>query len=258
MGRTLRTKRLYTNEDEDFEGHGSAILLLIREGVAHDWKSLCRALKFNPKEFHSGHLELEHTLQNLIEAGLLESQNTHLGRYKVTDLAHQVVHRLGLSLTQAANMPYFSGFATRPFFGKPKRLEKAPHVFVLMPFDKKIRPVYDGPIKHACRSLRLSVERADDIFSASEIIADIWNAIVNCGALIADCTERNPNVFYELGLAHTIGKPVILISQRNEDVPFDVHYIRFIAYVASPTGLRKLESTLRKTLREVGKTIWAT
>jgi len=245
MGRTLLTKRLYIDGEEDFEAHGSAILLLIREGVAREWTTLCRALKFNPKHFHSGHLELKGAIHELIDTGLLLSQNAHLGPYKVTDLAHQIIHSLGLSLTQAANMPYFSGFATRPFFGKPKRFEKAPHIFVLMPFDKKLRVVYDGPIKRACRSLRLSVERADDIFSASEIVDDIWNAIVNCGALIADCTDRNPNVFYELGLAHTVGKPVILISQRNEDVPFDVHYIRFISYVLSPSGLRKLESALR-------------
>ena len=257
MGRTLPPKRLYIDGEENFEGHGSAILLLVREGIAHDWTTLCKALKFNPKHFHSGHLDLENTIYELIEAGLFLSENTYLGPYKVTDLAHKAVHSLGLSLPQAANMPYFSGFATRPFFGKPKRIEKAPHIFVLMPFDKKLRGVYDGPIKRACRSQRLSVERADDIFSASEIVNDIWNAIVNCGALIADCTGRNPNVFYELGLAHTIGKPVILISQRNEDVPFDVHYIRFIAYVPSLTGLRKLESALRRTLREVGKTVWA-
>jgi hypothetical protein len=257
MGRTFKPKRIYFNEDHAFEHHGAAILLLVREQIAHDWKKLCRALNFDPREFHSGHLALKGTIEELVEAGLLESKNRHFGPYSITEYAFDIINALGLSLTEAANLPYFEGVASRPIFGKPERLTQAPHVFVLMPFSAHLRRVYDGPIKKACRSLRLSVERADDIFSATEVVEDIWIAISNAGVLIADCTDRNPNVFYEVGIAHTLGKPVILISQRNEDVPFDVRYLRYVPYSVSPAGLRKLETSLRRTLREIGATVWA-
>src|SRR3989442_13095067 len=127
MSRTFRTKRICLNEDDDFEDHGAAILLLVRNGVARNWDQLCQCLRFDrdPLAFHSGHLSLKHTIEELIEAGLLESKNRHLGPYKVTDEAHGTLHALGASLTQLANMTYFGGMGVRPIFGKPKLPEKA-------------------------------------------------------------------------------------------------------------------------------------
>jgi hypothetical protein len=66
--------------------------------------------------------------------------------------------------------------------------------------------------------------------------------------LIADCTGRNPNVFYEIGIAHTVGRKVILISQHADDMPFDLAHIRRIAYEYTPRGMAAFEETLRKTL----------
>ncbi len=259
MSRTFRPKQICLNEDDDFEGHGAAILLLVRNGVAKNWKKLCQCLRFDrdPRDFHSGHLELKHTIEELIEAGLLQSKKTHLGPYKVTDKAYQVIHALGASLTQVANMPYFGGLAVRPIFGKPKRPEKTAHAFVIMPFQKELRCVYDGPIRAACRKLRLSVERADDIFSNNDVTDDIWNALVN-SFVIADCTNRNPNVFYELGIAHTLGKPALLITQLKEDVPSDLRSFRYIEYSMSRSGLLKLEGALSKTLKDITENYWPT
>ena len=48
--------------------------------------------------------------------------------------------------------------------------------------------------------------------------------------LVAELTSRNPNVYYELGIAHALQKPVVLISSNEEDVPFDVRHIRVIYY----------------------------
>jgi len=124
-----------------------------------------------------------------------------------------------------------------------------------MPFAPSLKKTYSA-IQKACRGLRLSVERGDDIFSSANVIDEIWEAINNCGVLVADCTTRNPNVFYEIGIAHTLGKEVILISQSKEDVPFDVNHIRYLSYLPSPTGLRKLTDDLKKPLRTTGKEIW--
>ena len=190
-------------------------------------------------------------------AGLPESDDRHLGPYRIHDSFAKIQEALGISLTQAANMPYYYAIAAKPFFGKPTRWDKAPHVFVAMPFSAPLKVVYSGPIKVACKRLKLSVERGDDIFSASDIVSDIWEAIYNAGAMVADCTDRNPNVFYEIGMADTLGTPVILISQSDDDIPFDVTHVRYIRYDNTVSGLRKLESVLHKTLKAVGPGIWS-
>jgi len=67
--------------------------------------------------------------------------------------------------------------------------------------------------------------------------------------VIADCTGRNPNVFYEIGLAHASGKPVILITQNSDDVPFDIRHLRYIQYDYTPRGMRVFEKRLVDTLK---------
>jgi hypothetical protein len=96
-------------------------------------------------------------------------------------------------------------------------------IFVIMPFDDKLKPVFDDHIKKVCKNLQLSVKRADDIFAPNIIINDIWSLLFNSIIIICDCTGKNPNVFYELGMAHTIGKKVIIITQNQKDIPFDIN-----------------------------------
>ena len=79
---------------------------------------------------------------------------------------------------------------------------------------------------------------------------------MNSFVVVADCTDRNANVFYEIGVAHTLGKPVILLTQSEEDVPTDVIYIRYIKYESTIRGLAKLEKNLRRTLEETIEQIW--
>jgi len=62
------------------------------------------------------------------------------------------------------------------------------------------------------------------------VIRDIQEAIRRADLVLCEMTDRNPNVFYELGLAHAVGKPAILVSSAEEDVPFDLRHIRIIFY----------------------------
>jgi hypothetical protein len=68
--------------------------------------------------------------------------------------------------------------------------------------------------------------------------------------LIAELTGKNANVFYELGLAHAMQKNVILITQRLEDVPFDLRHYRCLVYENSIVGAANLKTTLKTTLKE--------
>ena len=69
--------------------------------------------------------------------------------------------------------------------------------------------------------------------------------------MIADCTGKNPNVFYELGIAHTLGKSVFMCSQNREDFPFDVNHIRSFKYGLKPGEIRKLKTEISKFIKSL-------
>lgn len=103
--------------------------------------------------------------------------------------------------------------------------------FVVMPFSAPIGPYYQHIYEPAIRKAGLRAIRADaDIFGTGKIIDQIWSGINAAKVLVAELTTRNPNVFYELGLAHALQKPVVLISSNGDDVPFDLKHIRVIYY----------------------------
>jgi nucleoside 2-deoxyribosyltransferase len=90
--------------------------------------------------------------------------------------------------------------------------------------------------------------RADDIYDNTSIIDDIVRLISEADIIIADLTTRNPNVMYELGYAHALGKECIPITQSMGDVPFDLRHRRVIPYQTSRRGLEELEDKLINTL----------
>ena len=75
-----------------------------------------------------------------------------------------------------------------------------------------------------------------------------------CRVVIADLTGRNPNVFYEVGLAHAISKDVIMLTQSMEFVSFDLKTLRCITYEFTPRGMEKFEKSLAATIKAIVKT----
>lgn len=108
--------------------------------------------------------------------------------------------------------------------------QKKGKCFVMMPFDKWHESYYETIYKRAIEESGFEAIKADDFYKPSEIMADIWTSIQSSDVLIADLTGKNPNVFYELGLAHAAAKPVILISSNTEEIPFDLRAIRHFFY----------------------------
>lgn len=123
--------------------------------------------------------------------------------------------------------------------------------FVLMPFTEAMRPVYDSAILPAATHLGLECHRADEIFRPGGIMTQVWQSLMEARVVIADLTEMNPNVFYELGLAHTIGHDVIMITQDMKFVPFDLRHMRCFTYEPSTSGIQLLEQLLHTILQEV-------
>ncbi len=133
-----------------------------------------------------------------------------------------------------------------PVFGLPSPSSQFQcDVFMVMPFADEFTSIYRDYIKSIVENLNLTIKRGDDFFSHHDIVHEIWSAIFASRLVIADCTNRNANVFYELGVAHTLGKPTILITQDIKDVPFDVQGKRFIEYKNNAAGLKHLQNQLQ-------------
>jgi hypothetical protein len=103
--------------------------------------------------------------------------------------------------------------------------------FVMMPFAEPLGGYYATVYQPAIEKAKLKAVRADaEIFGTGKIIDQIWSGIHSARVLVAELTGRNPNVLYELGLAHALRKPVVLVSSNEDDVPFDVRHVRVIYY----------------------------
>jgi len=120
-------------------------------------------------------------------------------------------------------------------------------VSVMMPFGKEFEAVYET-LRGAAEDNDLPCVRADEIWHESAIINDIARLIYKSRVVVADLTGRNANVFYEAGIAHTLGREVVLVTQNPNDVPFDLRHLRYIHYLANDQGLKKLREDLSRRL----------
>lgn len=127
---------------------------------------------------------------------------------------------------------------------------KKPLVFVLMPFRDPFDKYYKSIIKPAIEEAGMLALRADEIFGPTEIVNDIWKAINKAEIVVAELTTRNPNVMYELGLSHAIGKHVIMLSQSIDDIPFDLRSLRCILYdTVEPEWAELLRRKIVKSIK---------
>lgn len=130
--------------------------------------------------------------------------------------------------------------------------EEPATAFVVMPF---VEPWSDQVYAYIGRAVdaldgRLIATRADEIAKPGRITDQIIDAIGAADVVIADITGRNPNVFWELGFAHAVGRPCALLMQRGDSAPFDIYDHRRVDYETPPTAEdeRRLTGLLRSTL----------
>jgi hypothetical protein len=120
----------------------------------------------------------------------------------------------------------------------------------MMPFDVRFNAVYDS-IRQAADHVGLRCRRADDIWENAAIIQDVVALIDRSRIVVVDCTGRNPNVFYEAGIAHTLGREVILITQSEQDIPFDLRHLRHVRYLDNAEGRLALTEALQAGMRTI-------
>jgi hypothetical protein len=124
---------------------------------------------------------------------------------------------------------------------KPK-----PFVFVLMPFANKFDDIYKLGIKGAAAEAGTYAERVDEQTFAEGMLDRVFNQINKADVIVADMTGKNPNVFYEVGYAHALDKIVLLVTQKADDIPFDLKHRQHIVYGRS---IDKLKSELVAKIR---------
>lgn len=125
-------------------------------------------------------------------------------------------------------------------------------VAVMMPFDARFDDVYTA-LQQAVTESGMTCFRADDIWRNDHIMDDVIDLIWRARVVIADLSSKNTNVFYETGIAHTLGREVIQIAQSMDDIPFDLRSIRSVTYLHNREGLEQLKAQVVERLNYLTK-----
>ena len=126
-----------------------------------------------------------------------------------------------------------------------------PKAFIVMKFEDTYDNLYREVIRPVCEKSGFQVQRADDVFRPGIILQDIINGLLDSDVVIAEISPSNANVFYELGYAHALDKPTVLLARRGGDLPFDISGYRVIFYDDTIGGKPEVEATLDKHLSNI-------
>ena len=190
-----------------------------------------------------------------------EMYRTHWA-VKAVDLLPVLIEAKVIQGEQLVRLPRH--FAKISASGKRTHLVVAPSVFqipdlqpdkdlvsVMMPFDAAFTSVY-AAIQQSCDDAHLRCLRVDDIWQETVVVQDVFNLLIRSHIVVVDFSGRNPNVMYETGIAHTLGRSVIPISQSLDDVPFDLRHHRVLKYLPNVEGLAAMQATLAERLETLG------
>jgi hypothetical protein len=128
-------------------------------------------------------------------------------------------------------------------FNIPDKNPNPDLISVMMPFEATMNSVYET-IQSASSATGFICKRADDIWDDSTVIQDVFSLIFESYIVVCDFSGRNANVFYEAGIAHTLGKHVVPITQNPDDIPFDLRHHRYARYLNNNEGREALQKDL--------------
>ena len=126
-----------------------------------------------------------------------------------------------------------------------------PVAFVVMPFSSELEPIYRDFVQPTLHDCGFEVRRADELTKADSILKDIIRGIASATLIVADLTGNNPNVFYELGIAHARGKPSILLTQDVDSLPFDLRAYRVIPYNTHFLKIQEARNALQRLAKAI-------
>lgn len=128
-----------------------------------------------------------------------------------------------------------------------------PEVFVVMPFSEPWSgAVFDEMFRPGVEDAGFEVSRGDSVVRVGDLSTNVWRRITQAGVVVADVSVPNPNVYYEIGLADALGKPVLLFKQRGVALPADFGGVHYYEYDSGdlPTARRQLTAELQKWAQE--------
>jgi hypothetical protein len=128
---------------------------------------------------------------------------------------------------------------------------RKPRAFIIMAFSSPFNEIYMDVIKRACEDNGVEAVRADEIYGPGLIINDVVQEILRSPLIIADITPQNANVFFEVGYAFALNKPIILLAERTTNLPFDISAFRVLFYEDSIAGKSKIEQGLQKHIKAI-------
>lgn len=141
----------------------------------------------------------------------------------------------------------FAGWQTRARFEELQVQKAKPRAFVIMPFKSELEFVH-GVIERTIARYGIDCVRADQIAISRPVMEDVKSQIAGADLVIVDFTGKNPNVYYEAGLADAWKKDWIVLAQSTEDLTFDVQHIRCINYSNTMGADKKLQAALESAL----------
>ncbi len=216
--------------------------------LIEDHPRLLRSLDFRDDDYEGNSLQV---LSKIISVGA--TNLAELERY-VEERRSRVSHARPVEArfvsTASGRLPERIVTFAPDVFQIPDKAVESNVLSVMMPFEGRFSGTYTA-IRNVCNRLGIDCRRADDIWDNSILIQDVFDLIFTARAVLTDFTDRNPNVFYETGVAHTLGKLVIPITQSVADIPFDLRHHRALTYLPNSEGLLKLEADLEKKLARV-------
>lgn len=138
----------------------------------------------------------------------------------------------------------------RPVAPRETRVDRG-LCFVAMPFGSpELDDIYEKIVKRAITECKLRCKRSDDMFGPV-VAVDIRKSIESARLVVADLTDKNPNVVYEVGIAHALNKDVLLLTPSMDDVPFDLRHRRVLEYKRTMTGGVTLISAIKEMVNAI-------
>jgi len=214
-------------------------------------RDLCRVIEslVNPDHFlfddNLEHEKAVYDVNKILRGALLTLKMQRNGQSKIALLNGEYISTEVKEVDAIRQITF-----TPSVFKIPEKPINEKLISVMMPFSPGFKGTYDA-IKRVTDHMSLECLRADDIWENSTFIQDIFELIYCAKVIIVDFSERNPNVMYETGIAHALGKTVIPITQSISDIPSDLNHHRALKYLANDEGYRNLSNELYKRIKTI-------
>lgn len=200
-----------------------------------------------------GGLALEGSIRNIREKGDialrvdLRGQRVRLTVDDVTVIERNLPHPL-----RGDQVGVFAWGASPVAFSAFTTAASSPRAFVIMQFTEPFNSFFCHVIHPVAKRAGLEAFRATDVYKPGIILEDILRDILESEVIIAEISSGNPNVFYELGYAHALGKQTILLADRaTAQLPFDIRGYRVIFYENTIKGKPEVEKELEEHLKNI-------